>query len=130
MLSASEWEAWARRLALSNETRTLIAAIRSGPPSRRVGSGAHNVACRYPSAKMGHTIQAESHTVELPFVYAMERDCQVLEYWDQPPKIPLAYLSKSGRRVVTGHTPDFFLLRVDAAGWIECKPETRLHQLA
>jgi hypothetical protein len=130
MLSASEWDAWARRLALSDEARTIIAAIRSGPPSRRVGSGAHNVACRYPSAKMGQTIQAESHTVELPYVYALERDSSVLEYWDQPGKIRLVYRAKSGRQVVTGHTPDFFTLRSDAAGWVECKPEERLHHLA
>ena len=79
---------------------------------------------------MGQTMQAESHTVELPFVYAAERDSDVLEYWDQPGRIRLVYRSKAGRRVVTGHTPDYFELRRDSAGWVECKPEERLQVLA
>src|SRR5438132_10362386 len=100
VLSASEFGAWARRLGLSEEACRIIAAIRSAPPSRRVRSGAGNVPCRYPSLKMGQTIQAESHTVELPFVQAAERDPTILEYWDQPGPIRLSYLSKTGRRVV------------------------------
>jgi hypothetical protein len=79
---------------------------------------------------MGQTIQAESHKVELAFVYAMEQDRTVLEYWDQPGMMRLVYQSKNGRRVVTGHTPDYFELRIDSAGWVECKPEERLNHLA
>src|ERR1035437_7277901 len=79
---------------------------------------------------MRQTIQAESHKVELPFVHAAERDRCVLEYWDQPGMIRLIYRSKTGRRVVVGHTPDDFELRVDAAGWVEGKPEDRLQALA
>jgi hypothetical protein len=79
---------------------------------------------------MRQTIQAESHTVELPFVHAAERDLRILEYWDQPGVIRLTYGSKTGRRVVVAHTPDYFELRVDAAGWVECKPEDRLLELA
>jgi len=130
VLSVSESMTWARRLGLSDDAWRIVATIRSTPPSRRVRSGAGNVPCRYPSVKMGQTIQAESHTVELPFVHAAERDRAILEYWDQPGKIRLIYRSKTGRRVVVGHTPDYFELRVDAAGWVECKPEARLHQLA
>lgn len=130
MLTASEWEAWTHRLGLSAEACQVIAAIRSRPPSRLVRSGAGNVPCRFPSTKMGQTIQAESHTVELAFVHAMEQDRTVLEYWDQPGRIRLVYRSKTGRRVVTGHTPDYFEVRIDAAGWVECKPEERLHHLA
>ena len=79
---------------------------------------------------MGRTIQAESHTVELPFVQTLEHDRDVVEYWDQPPPIRLDYRSKHGKRVVTSHTPDYFVLRVDGAGWVECKAETRLPDLA
>jgi putative transposase len=39
---------------------------------------------------MGLTIQFQSHGVELPLVYEMEHDPGVLEYYDQPPSIPLA----------------------------------------
>jgi hypothetical protein len=130
VLNASEWEAWAHRLGLSAEARRVVAAIRSAPPSRLVRSGAGNVPCRYPSTKMGQTIQAESHTVELALVHAMEQDRTMLEYWDQPGTIRLACPSNTGRRVVTAHTPDYFEVRIDAAGWVECKPEQRLHHLA
>lgn len=130
MLTASAWEVWAQHRNLSDEARQIVAAIRSAPPSRLVRSGAGNVPCRYPSTKMGHTIQAESHTVELAFVHALEQDRTVLEYWDQPGKIRLVYRAASGRRVVAGHTPDYFELRIDAAGWVECKPEERLNHLA
>jgi len=129
MLTATACLAWAQRLGFGAETRAIITAIRSSPPSRLVRSGAGNVPARYPSAKMGRVIQAESHTVELPFVHAAEQDRDVLEYWDQPPPIPLRYRSKHGRPVVTNHTPDFFELRTDGAGWVECKPEERLQQL-
>lgn len=129
MLSASAYTAWAQRCSLSADARQIIVAIRSAPPSRLVRSGTGNVPCRYPSAKMGHVVQAESHKVELPFVHAAEWDRSMLEYWDQPGKIRLAYLSAGGRPVVVGHTPDYFELREDAAGWVECKPEERLHHL-
>ena len=40
---------------------------------------------RYPSRKMGVTIQFEDHRVELAGIYEMEHDATVLEYFDQPP---------------------------------------------
>ena len=45
---------------------------------------------------MGVTIQFESHRVELPFVYELERDATVLEYYDQPPSIPLSTRRRTG----------------------------------
>ena len=84
MLTEATFAAWARRLSLSAEAVREINLIRTTAPNRRVGSGAGNVLCRFPSTKMGRIIQAESHTVELPFVYAAERDPEVLELWDQP----------------------------------------------
>ncbi len=130
MLTAGGYQAWIDASGLTPEAGALIARIRAAPPSRRVRSGSGNVPCRYPSAKMGRTIQAESHTVELPFVHAAERDQAVLEYWDQPGPIRLRYPSKHGRTVTIAHTPDFFVLWRTSAGWVECKPEARLHQLA
>jgi len=62
-------------------------------PSRRVGGGRSNVSGRYPSRKMGVTIQFESHRVELAGIYEMEHDDTVLEYFDQPPPIKLDYES-------------------------------------
>jgi len=67
----------------------LISSIRSSGPSRRVGGGSANVCGRYPSKKMGVTIQFESHRVELAGVYEMEHSASVLEYFDQAPPIKL-----------------------------------------
>ncbi len=78
---------------------------------------------------MGVTIQFESHRVELAGIYEMEHDDTVLEYFDQPPPIKLDYESTSGRRMGVLHTPDFFVIRQQEAGWEEWKTEEELHRL-
>ena len=84
----------------------------------------------YPSRKMGVTIQFESHRVELAAIYEMEHDPQTLEFYDQPHAIALDYNSANGRRQVVRHTPDFFVIRQDSAGWEEWKTEDELNRLA
>jgi transposase InsO family protein len=79
---------------------------------------------------MGVTIQFESHRVELAFIHEMEHDCGVLQFYDQPHAIPLEYLSARGRRVKVMHTPDYFVIRTDAAEWVECKTNEDLVTLA
>jgi hypothetical protein len=78
---------------------------------------------------MGVTIQFESHRVELAGIYEMEHDADVLEYFDQPPAIKLDYASASGKRMGVLHTPDFFVIRHQEAGWEEWKTEEELHRL-
>ena len=99
VLSDADYIDWCLKLGLDEAARATITAARSRNPTRRVGGGRQNVSGRYPSRKMGVTIQFESHRVELPFVYEMEHDPAVLEYYDQPPSIPLAYPAVSGRRL-------------------------------
>ena len=111
MLNEGDFLGWCRRLALAETTQSAIAEVRSRNPTRRVGGGRDNVSGRYPSRKMGLTIQFESQRVELPLVYEMEHDPGVLEYYDQPPSIPLAYHAANGRRVSVMHTPDYFVIR-------------------
>ena len=130
MLNEADYLDWCVRLGLIETTRATVTAVRSHNPARRVGGGRQNVSGRYPSRKMGITIQFESHRVELPFVYEMEHDPGVLEYYDQPPSIPLAYRAANGRRLSVMHTPDYFVLRRDSAGWIECKTQEDLEKLA
>src|SRR5438477_10604257 len=130
MLTADCLLAWFQRLNLPEQARSTISHIRSAGPARRVGGGKSNVPGRYPSRKMGVTIQFESHRVELPAIYEMEHDSSVLEYYDQPPSISLAYASANERRLSVLHTPDFFVIRADAAGWAECKTEQELEELA
>ena len=93
VLGSNDLVSWFDRLGLPESTRSLISHIRSSDPSRRVGGGASNVSGRYPSKKMGVTIQFESHRVELAGIYEMEHDPSVLEYFDQPPPIKLVYAS-------------------------------------
>jgi hypothetical protein len=65
---------------LSEQARAVIAAIRAAPPSRRVRSAAGNVGVRYPSRRMGVTLQAESHRNELAGVDEKEHDPATPEY--------------------------------------------------
>jgi transposase InsO family protein len=78
---------------------------------------------------MGVTIQFESHRVELAGIYEMEHDPDVLEYFDQPPTIKLDYASAAGKRMGVLHTPDFFVIRREEAGWEEWKTEEELGRL-
>ncbi|MEC4813047.1 MAG: DDE-type integrase/transposase/recombinase [Scytonema sp. PMC 1069.18] len=130
MLSKAEFDAWCCHLHLSQQTQNLIEKIRSSEPSRRVGGGRKNVSGRYPSRKMGATIQFESHRVELPTIYEFEHDEEVLEFYDQPSSIKLDYQGKNGRNLGVLHTPDFFVIRSYCAGWEECKTEEDLKKLA
>ena len=130
MLSESDFLVWCERLELTAKAQAAVAEARSRHPTRRVGGGRQNVHGRYPSRKMGVTIQFESHRVELPFVYELEHDPAVLEYYDQPPSIPLSYHAASGRSLSVLHTPDYFVLRQDSAGWEECKTSEDLEKLA
>ena len=76
---------------------------------------------------MGQTIQFESHRGELAHIIdKLEHNREVLEYYDQPPPIELNYTSKSGRRVRTAHTPDFFVIGLTEARWEEFKPINEL----
>jgi putative transposase len=79
---------------------------------------------------MGLTIQFESHKIELWAIYQMEHDPQVLEFYDQPPPFKIQYQNQKGHRIGHYHTPDFFVLRADGAGWEEWKTENQLQKLA
>jgi putative transposase len=59
-MTPEEFHIWSQRLQLAKETEALIAAIRSSPPVRRVSGRANNITGRYPSPKMGVSIQFES----------------------------------------------------------------------
>ncbi len=130
MLSKDELEVWCLQHALSEQAKAVIHQICSSPPSRLVQGRAGNVSGRYPSQKMGCTIQFESHRGELAAIYQFEHDPATLAFYDQPGAIKLVYPSKKGRQIGVLHTPDFFVIREDGCGWIECKMEDHLVQLA
>ena len=126
MLSPEALEAWCNGIGVLPHARALMDRIRTSDPARRVGGGRSNVSGRYPSRKMGVTIQFESHRVELAGIYEMEHDPEVLEFYDQPIQIKLDYEGTGGKRLGVLHTPDFFVIRTTAAGWEEWKTEEEL----
>ncbi len=129
-MTPEAFHAWSQHLQLSAATEALIASIRASPPVRRPSGRAGNITGRYPSPKMGVSIQFESDRVEFWAIYGMERDADVLEYYDQSSRIPLRYRARSGHRTTQWHTPDFFVLRRQSAGWEEWKPADALETLA
>jgi putative transposase len=122
IMKSEEFNQWAEKLNLSKEAIEEIQIIRSSDPSRRVGGGVKNSSGIFPSKKMGVSIQYESSHVELPTVYMLEFDENVLEFYDQPPSLKL---KKVGWR-----TPDYFVIEKDKAYWIECKTEEELIKLS
>jgi hypothetical protein len=63
-MTPEAFHTWSQLLRLSSETEALIASIRSSPPVRQVSGRAKNITGRYPSPKMGVSIQFESEHVE------------------------------------------------------------------
>ncbi len=115
MLSPEAFEAWCKGIGIAPYARALMDQIRTSDPARRVGGGRSNVSGRYPSRKMGVTIQFESHRVELSGIYEMEHDAEVLEFYDQAIQIKLSYEGPGGKRLGVLHTPDFFVIRTTMA---------------
>jgi putative transposase len=130
MLDDQQLQGWYKKLDLSEKAQIVIRQIRSSEPARRVQGRRGNVRGCFPSRKMGHTIQYESLTNELSAIYLMEYHEDYIEYWDQPPSFTLRYKTKAGANHGHLHTPDFFVLRCDSAGWEEWKMEGELPVLA
>ena len=121
MLTNEAFHFWCLHHHISPETEAYIQRIRTSQPVRKVRSGISNICGRYPSMKMGRTIQFESQHVELWGIHEMERDKEVLEYYDQPTRLQLRYRARSGRNTTQWHTPDFFVIRKSGAGFEEWK---------
>ena len=126
MMDSQQLDILCRKLGVTEHGRKLIDSIRKGSPVRRVGGGRSNICVRFPSQKMGVTIQAESHKVELPFIYELEHDSDAIEYYDQPAHLVLRYPGNKGRNLGVTHTPDFLVIRKEWIGFVECKPEEEL----
>lgn len=130
MLTDDEINEWLRCRSLPEATQALILQIRSSPPSRQVQGGRGNWRGFYASKKMGQTNPFESGNELAHIKDKLESNKNVLEYYAQPPKIGLTYPTRDGRPYSCQHTPDFFVIREDSAGWEECKTEEELLNLA
>jgi putative transposase len=60
----------------------------------------------------------------------VNRDDDVLAYYDQPTRLQLQYRARSGRKTTQWHTPDFFVIRQHSAGFEEWKPARAFPTLA
>lgn len=130
MLSEKEFQAYCNKLNLTADSRLVIENIRKSQPARVVKSARRSTSGRFPSRKMGVTIQFESHKNELPFIYELEHNSSVLEFYDQPSTFKLQVRDKNGRPTAFFHTPDFFVIEKESAYWVECKTEQQLVKLA
>ncbi|MFK9090108.1 TnsA endonuclease N-terminal domain-containing protein [Bacillus salipaludis] len=131
MMSEYEFSVWCAKNNVSSLTSDYINKnIRQAQPARAVGGGEIGLSGRYPSKKMGLTIQTESGKVEGPAVLMLENDDDVIEYYDQPNKIKLNYINNAGKNGGSLYTPDFFVIRKNSAGWEEWKNEEDLIKLA
>ena len=105
-------------------------------PARRVGGGRYNVTLTYASRKMDRQIQAESRTVEAPFVRMCEEDPGVLFYLCQPGPVYVRQRDAKGRVSRRPRTFDYLVLHVgenaDECGFwlVECKRAEALEKEA
>lgn len=130
-LSDEEFDQVCLSLKLTLEARDYAAQMRNSEPVRLVRSGRKNVKGRYPSRKMGLTIQFESHTCELSYIIDIEYNQEdVLEYYDQPDTFIIEYKNQNNRNIHPSYTPDFFVIRKTGMEFVECKTEEELIKLA
>ena len=109
-----------RRHGIPRVARRLILRAFEGPV-RRVGGGSHNVVVRFPSRKMGVTIQAESRTVEFAYVYLCEHSPKVILFLCQPCRLPVRIVNSKGNPHTIRYGPDFLVLDDKGFHLVECK---------
>ena len=92
--------------------KEVVNEIITSPPARRVNSRSmsSNLTCRFPSRKMGFTVQAESRSMELASIYIKEFDSAVMGYWDQPYHRPNLSYKSGSKNVRVPVTLDFFVI--------------------
>lgn len=120
---------WFEALGLPAQAQLAIETIRESDPVRRP-KGHNNVKGFYSSAKNGCAIAYESHTNELPTAMEFEYDEDVGEYHSQKGQLKLVYADAAGRKIGCLHVPDYFVIRRNRAGFVECKTEDELCKLA
>jgi len=126
VLTDEQLKALYDRLGLPLVARNRVDEIRSSQPVRRVKGGGGNFCIRFPSRKMRRIIQAESRTIELPFLIYCEFDPSVYEVWDQPTYLRRSYETLGGRRISGSHIPDYLVIRDCDIEFVECKPLVKL----
>lgn len=120
----------ASSLGVTPEGIATVNKIKASEPNRRVraNSVVGNKTIRYPSKKMGFTVQAESE-LEFCGLLTHEYSNNVFKFFDQPPAIDLTYQS-GVRRVRQPTTLDYFVISNSFIGYEEWKPSHILEKIA
>src|SRR5260370_42223104 len=111
MLATHELARLCEALGLSADARAIIQTIRSSPPARRVRSAAGNVSVRYPSRKIGVTIQAERHRGELARFPRDRHGTKPLGISDHPPPLTRVAQGQNRHRDGVSSTTEEIVLR-------------------
>lgn len=124
--------AFCQSKAVTERGLEIVNEIITSPPARRVNSRSMspNLTCRFPSRKMGFTVQAESRSMELASIYIKEFDSAVMGYWDQPYHRPSLSYKSGSKNVRVPVTLDFFVISDGFIGFEECKPLDMLDKLS
>lgn len=130
MMNDDDYRTYVRACGLPAEGLDYLDRTRNGDPSRLVGSRkVRSTPIRYASRRQSIVIQAES-ALEGVFVRECEYDQEsVLEFYDQPPSVPLTIINQLGHRQPIGYTPDFLVLRRHVPGVVECKSPDAVTEL-
>lgn len=120
----------ASSLGVTSAGISIVNKIMASEPNRRVraSSVVGNKTIRYPSKKMGFTIQAESE-LEFCGLLTHEHSNNVVKFFDQPLAIDLTYQS-GPRRVRQPTTLDYFVISNSFIGYEEWKPTHILEKIA
>jgi len=93
-------------------------------PSRKINNtGSKKNIGFFPSIKNGRPVAFESH-IERDFLYLLEYDKSVLNYYEQPFTINYKHNNQQRR-----YTPDFLVIRSDKTQVIEVKPYEKYLQI-
>ncbi|MCP5208442.1 MAG: DDE-type integrase/transposase/recombinase [Hahellaceae bacterium] len=129
MLNDEKFEAYCEEHGFDDKSKARIEHIRNSEPARLVQATRYSGAVRFASNKMCRTIQANSRTVEFPYILRLECDRHCLEYYDQPETIRLRSPSKSGRMMSRNYTADIMVVYEEEVEIWECKKLTELERL-
>ncbi|MCS6284423.1 MAG: TnsA endonuclease N-terminal domain-containing protein [Nitrospira sp.] len=104
---------------LMPEAKEILEKVRDGAPIRKVNNGGGSVIGFFPSWKSKKVLQFES-LPEWLYAVCLECDPHVLEYYDQPFRIPVV---KQGKRkeISSYHVPDWLVLTKSGLGLKEVK---------
>jgi len=123
-MNDAEYQDWLSRQSFSEAAVATLSRIRDSEPTRQSDGRWGNVRCRYPSQKMQHMVGADSHTVELAWLYIADLwDSGILEFWEQPEPLKVSWQNADGDRGAYLYTPDYLALMETGCTYFECKAE-------